>query len=152
MQKLSFGNLPKVLILKSIFETIFGFAFGSYLNLVLKKKWKKLLSLCPSSFFWPERPSSPFLSFLPANPACSHFLPYSPLPPFRRPNRRRPARTLLLLHGTTQAKARAEERLTSPTHSSGSATVVGRPSHEARATALPSLSVCLTTRPRSFYC
>ena len=34
LQKFSFGNLPKVLILKSIFETIFEFE----LNLVLKTK------------------------------------------------------------------------------------------------------------------
>ena len=38
LQKFSFGNLPKVLILKRLFETIFGFAFGLQLNLVLKTK------------------------------------------------------------------------------------------------------------------
>ena len=57
LQKFSFGDLPKVLILKSIFETIFEFDW----NLYLKMKKKEIL-LPPHSFSW--------ASFAPSRSAC----------------------------------------------------------------------------------
>ena len=68
LKKFSFGNLPKVLILRSIFETIFEFDLNHIW--IDKKKigkvWKKIIS----SSIWPV-----------AQPACS----LTPWPTSRRP-------------------------------------------------------------------
>ena len=107
MQKFSFGNLPKVLILKSIFETIFEFELNLVLKTKQKRVWKMENPLSSQSSPWSSRPA-----LSPRGPLCVGPLPFLLALASRlaSPSRSRAAHSLLSPVGSPTAATEAQQR------------------------------------------